>query len=377
MSVQVSYKKQTLFFIILIFITLVIAEGFLRSSFLFNEYDCAFIKQELFQDLTNLEKENMCRENTKIEYNIVGPIRLLLPQQGSHININSDGFRGNENNFQIDDYKIFFLGGSTAFGAGSSTDNTTIPAILEKKFQDLELNVKVINAGLPGSRSIEERYYLEKYIISYSPDMIIMYDGWNDGISYRYNYTYDEFKNQSFYVNHDIQTDDKFLKTGIITFFAKINYKTGLGIIEALGNLTSEQNKVSNEIIHEKIIPEHVSKVEKRLQNNWSKICEMGKENNFQTINILQPILGTGNRIISDSENYDLTETELNLIALKLNDTQYSPCDKVYDLRNIFDGMDKIPIYFDVGHMSDFGNQIIANNIYEKILPTVLEDISK
>jgi len=39
--------------------------------------------------------------------------------------------------------------------------------------------------------------------------------------------------------------------------------------------------------------------------------------------------------------------------------------------------MDKIPIYFDRGHMTDFGNQIIANNIYEKILPTVLEDLSK
>lgn len=376
MSVQVSYKKQTIFFIILIFITLVIAEGFVRSSFLFNEYDCDFIKQGLFKDLTNFEKESLCSEYSKIEYDIVGPLRLLVPQQGYHININSDGFRGSELNFQDDDYKIFFLGGSTAFGGGSTTDNNTIPAILEKKLKDVELNVKVVNAGLPGSRSIEERYYIEKYIIDYSPDMIIMYDGWNDGLSY--NYTYEEFKTQSFYAINNIQRDTTATQTGIITFFDKINYKTGLVVLQALRDFAFDQNKASEVIPEEINLKAHTFTVEKNLQNNWSEICKMGEEYNFQTINMLQPILGTSDRIISDGEkNYNATERELNLMAFKLNDTEYYPCDKVYDLRNVFDGMDGIPIYFDLGHMSDFGNQIIANNIYEKILPIVLEDISK
>jgi len=46
------------------------------------------------------------------------------------------------------------------------------------------------------------------------------------------------------------------------------------------------------------------------------------------------------------------------------------------DMRNTFDNMD-IPIYFDGGHMTDIGNKIIAEKIYEKILPIIIEDIQK
>ena len=39
---------------------------------------------------------------------------------------------------------------------------------------------------------------------------------------------------------------------------------------------------------------------------------------------------------------------------------------------NIVDG-----VYFDTTHLNNFGNKIIAEKIYEKILPIVLEDILK
>ena len=43
--------------------------------------------------------------------------------------------------------------------------NFSIPAILEKKLQNENLNVKVINAGIPGAHSRSELYYLENYIL--------------------------------------------------------------------------------------------------------------------------------------------------------------------------------------------------------------------
>ena len=46
------------------------------------------------------------------------------------------------------------------------------------------------------------------------------------------------------------------------------------------------------------------------------------------------------------------------------------------DLRNAFDNMD-IPIYFDGGHMTDIGNQIIAEKIYEEISSTIIDDVKK
>lgn len=374
MSIHVSYKKQTIFFIILIFITLIIAEGLVRNLNPFNIHSCSFVSHEIFKKLTNFEKEEMCNEYSGIKYDESGVIILLQPNQhGKYVNINSEGFRGEEINFNHDDYRIFFLGGSTAFGFVSSTDDYTIPGLLEKKLKDAKLNVTVINAGIPGAASTNERYYIEKYIINYSPDMIIMYDGLNDSGSYQYDYTYEEFKNQSYYDKYDIDDLPMIQKgTGMIGFFKKIDYQTGLGVARALHDLLYTKNEKPEEPTLEDRL-----KAENKLQSNWSKICEMGQENNFQTINILQPILGTGDRILSNSENFSTRTTDINLFKLELNDKQYQPCDKVYDLRNVFDGMNGIPIYFDQGHMSDFGNEIIASEIYEKILPLVLEDTIK
>ena len=42
------------------------------------------------------------------------------------------------------------------------------------------------------------------------------------------------------------------------------------------------------------------------------------------------------------------------------------------DLRNAFHGISE-PIYYDLNHMSDFGNKIIAQNLYNLPLPFVLE----
>jgi lysophospholipase L1-like esterase len=318
----------------------------------------------------------MCYEYTHIKYDIKGSIDVPTPKQGKHININSDGFRGKEINFQINDYKIFFLGGSTAFGHVSSNDSQTIPALLDKKFTNEDLNIKVINAGIPGADSMDERYYIEKYITKYSPNMIILYDGWNDAGKYNYKFSYEEFKNQSWYVNYpplESNDDDIIPKTGITTFFRQIDYKTGQGVAQALHDLIHEQNTIPEDVVNE----EHLSKIENRLQNNWSEVCKMGEENNFQIINILQPILGTSNRTFHDSENFLNTEIELNLISFRLTEKQYHPCDNIYDFRTVFEDMNNVAIYFDQGHVTDFGNQIIAEKIYEKILPIVIEDTQK
>jgi hypothetical protein len=43
-------------------------------------------------------------------------------------------------------------------------------------------------------------------------------------------------------------------------------------------------------------------------------------------------------------------------------------------LRNVFDSFSET-IFYDSGHVGDFGNEIIAEKIYEKIIPIVIKDI--
>ena len=80
---------------------------------------------------------------------------------------------------------------------------------------------------------------------------------------------------------------------------------------------------------------------------------------------------------ILHSDEIRNSENVLNLEYLKhFNfEREINYCTNVFDFRNTFDGMDETHIYFDVGHMSDFGNEVVAEKIFEKILPIVIQDI--
>ena len=98
-------------------------------------------------------------------------------------NINSEGFRGPEFSKDKADntYRIIAVGGSTTFGSGV-TDENTWPRILEKKLQNLSesKNIEVINAGIGAITSFNESKLIKEKLIHYKPDLIIVYDGFND-----------------------------------------------------------------------------------------------------------------------------------------------------------------------------------------------------
>lgn len=375
MSVQVSYKKQTVFFVILIITTFLLAEGIVRT------FDpttsCQFVENELFDKYDIFEKQNICFEYTTIGVDFSSSIRLLEPNQsGKYLNINSDGFRGKEFNFQPDDYKIFVLGGSTTFGFISSTDDFSIPAILEKKLQNENLNVKVINAGIPGAHSRSELYYLENYILKYSPDMIIMYDGINE--SENKHFTYEEFNENNYFVNHNRESIGG-SKTGILTFFAKIDCKSCMGVVQIIKSFTktTEFSPPKYQEAEEEKDP-YLIRAE-RLENSWSRVCSLGFDNEFKTVHILQPAIGVNDRILSDSEKLvDFKDSTQFLKTLNLNKTKLQHCDEIWDLRNTFDHKyDGVTLFFDPVHLNDIGNEIIADAIHKKLLPVVMDDIQK
>lgn len=77
-----------------------------------------------------------------------------------------------------DEIRIFCLGGSTTMGGGVPNPYT-YPQVLNDLI-DLEDQVKVINAGVGGYRSIHLVEYYKKYIRPLKPDIVTIYSGWND-----------------------------------------------------------------------------------------------------------------------------------------------------------------------------------------------------
>ena len=161
------------------------------------------------------------------------------------------------------------------FGMGATSDETTIPGYTQTLVDTLELgyNVEIINAGIQNANTKTERSLTEQKIIRYNPDLIIMYDGWND------------------------------LREGF-------NVDTTL--------------------------------------NNWNVICDLGVTNNFETIVILQPIAGFGNKILTKQEStYAKTGLDYKNNILLDNISSYNTlaeqlstlktCNASIDMRTGFD----------------------------------------
>ena len=367
MSVQVSYKKQFMIFLLLSLIIVFTAEIILHV--LPQEINCNFIESKLFENIN--DKEKICNEYTQLEYSYDSSIKELVEKKGDFININSNGFRGGEINYNHNQ-KIIFVGGSTMFGQVTTSDTTTIPGYT-KKFLNEEYDIEILNAGIPSASSIDEIYLLEKKILPLKPKVVIMYDGWNDieyANSLKNTITYDKFKQNDFFTNNELSNiDDSRIKPKLKNFFNSINFKIGLGIIQTYDNLyeviiSKQISEESNEINRTQL-----TKIHKNLFRNWEYACDLGQRNDFEVLIILQPMLNSGNRQIHTDELHILNDSRI-LVTDYLNSidiNNFDSCSNVYDFREIFDEYDEL-LFFDIGHTTDYGYSIVAKKISEILI---------
>ena len=180
LSVQVSYKKQFMLGIIGVVILLSAVEA-VANVWWITQIHCEFEQNEIFQDISEEKKRQLCLDF----YELKTTGDVLIPSQSlGSITINSLGFRGSEFSeiTPSNTYRVFMVGGSTMFGAGATSDEYTIPGYLQQFLNenDFGFNLEVINAGIQGADSNTEYNLMEQKLVMFYPDLIIVYDGWND-----------------------------------------------------------------------------------------------------------------------------------------------------------------------------------------------------
>ena len=375
MSVQVSYKKQITLGIFLIASLLAGIEIIVIVLDFFEQSSSDEINEVLQDFDEQTVKDIFFSDNLVYRYD---KILLNQPnQQFPTLNINSYGFRGDEITIEKPDntYRIFFIGGSTAFGQIASSDSKTIPAILETKFHENGMQeVEIINAGINNANSRSETYLIRSMILEFDPNMLIIYDGWNEG---QHDWGWDDEVEDQSTLSNLKNSFEVSLNSFYITKI-KPYYKTPEKFQELFKNRneTPTEIQIPNTDLNEK----KAAVWEKR----WMGICSIGDEKNFKTIITLQPILGTGNKSLTpiEQERLEKSFARQNIIlelfdnlAISLTELEKT-CEKTIDLRNVFDHTDK-PVFHDLGHTSNYGNEIVAERIYQKIVPIVLDDLRK
>ena len=306
LSVQVSYKKQATLGIIGIVILLLAIEA-IANVWWVTQIHCEFEQNEIFQNFDEVEKRQLCLDF----YNLKTSGDEIIPNQSTNsITINSLGFRGTE--FSVikpsDMYRIFMVGGSTMFGAGATSDETTIPGYVQQFLNENnpKFDVDVINAGIQGADSNTELKLIEQKLIKFSPDLTIIYDGWNDLRA----------------SNTPIKLKENW------ELMCELGKENNFDIIIALQPMAGFGNK--------NLTKQELKYVEDGLDYNKNPLIE-----SFSTY--------------QDYANY--------LQKVKM-------CTKVIDLRGVFDA-EVGPIYWDEAHVSDKGNSIVAKSLVNTIFPII------
>ena len=111
-------------------------------------------------------------------------VNFLEFEANQMANLNNFGFRGPDIDPQNIEGKsrIVLMGGSTMYGAGATSDQSTISGylqeIVDKKTPKKKL--EIINAGIQGIDSDIELKMMKEDIMELLPEFIIVFDGWND-----------------------------------------------------------------------------------------------------------------------------------------------------------------------------------------------------
>ncbi|MBR8830040.1 MAG: hypothetical protein N5P05_003303 [Chroococcopsis gigantea SAG 12.99] len=346
--------------------------------------------------------------------------QLLNKQKTPFWGINEQGFRDSASLPQSKpggEIRIFLIGGSTAFGQGTKSNENTIAHKLEtllntrveqqrknpekfkpdvfpfwqpdrEKLMQLPSKIKdgkyrVINAAVPGYTSGNQLSQLTRNILPYQPDLIIVLDGYGDLLL------------SSDRQQTEIPHIDEFLNDASKHYQASFNqslqqWLNGIGITQAINQLTAKPDSDNPEdqilptggLSVRQFLPRDDKELNRRIDrylDNQKQFLSLAKMTNVPVVLAIQPeITGRALEKLSPAErvirkklddNYlDTIPTAYNKLiqsSQKLS-SAFGQNVKVENLYSLSQSASK-PLFTDTVNLTESGNAIVANNLYKSI----------
>lgn len=322
--------------------------GFNRPEHLRDLAECYYDPEKAFEGF---------RDFIWAPFTVPTPFVGTAPMPGGEINI--QGFRY-ATDLKVPKpsnvFRIFLVGGSTAFGSGAPDSFRTIAGYLEAELENRArpsdpIDFQVVTAANPAWASAHERILIDLRLPEFQPDLVISFSGAND--------IFWGFRGRN--VNwFRTQTEEYYWRLSKLSF-----------------SLVGDRNLVDPVLPGtETINPETVAD---RLRKNALSAGAGLQSSDVPYIYSLQPSVSVTAKKLSQSEQRNIERVERLENAFEFERACYqsirdrfsAPAQSLWflDLSQVFD---KVPretsIFLDNVHLGDRGNQLVAKALAEELL---------
>lgn len=291
--------------------------------------------------------------------------------QGIYVNVDSNGFRRTCNRLLFGDSLLIF-GGSTVWGYGAR-DSNTIPSLLSQRISSKGFKITTLNCGEMSYSFTQE---MTKLIFllrdGHRPKYVIFYHGANDVfLTYYYGFPGKNIFTRHFEESVDLGKKSLFYQMSFITwkwitFHSKIYKAISIGF-----NLVKKAGPPPNRT--------HLASLAYSYRDYYKKnfllLQQLSKIYHFKLICFWQPVIQT-KKLLTDEEKIiqqpvmDDMDGQLYTMINQLMVTDSS--NYFFKISNIFDENTNT-IFSDNIHITEEGNQIVADKIFEIVLPILHE----
>ena len=340
-------------------------------------------------------------------YKNVLPTRNYVDTRGIHHN--SQGFRRLSDvpvEKPANTYRIFLMGGSTAYGTGSLftriqrefavvPDSATIAAILERELAESlpNMRVEVINAAISSTWTHHHLIYLNQTILRYNPDLVLFLDGFND--FYFYEKGHDQFADYSYQEHsHVIMGDPTLYSLAYMdgwwlfrkSAFANVATRALRSLKWQLASRERRPIDVEESLAGLKeVFPRSALKMQRR-------VGLILRDEGVGAVFMLQPmlILERGRKPMPPIEqqlfDYDVGYWAPNYEAFMQQAVPYVRVQEeamardvgahFIDLTGIYAGIPE-QVYTDYCHLTPAGNTLLARYVEQRIAPWIRADVAR
>jgi lysophospholipase L1-like esterase len=307
------------------------------------------------------------------------------PYRGSFIHIDADGIRRTtvtepKARASRPPLKVFMFGGSTLWGTGAR-DAFTIPSILARELQDRGVAAEIKNFGESGYVNAQEVIALLLQLVKGQiPDLVIFYDGFNDTFSaYQQRIAglpqneFNRVKEFNLSQRSHFKKRARMVLTDVASRLATVRLLSGLFTRSTAGN---EEEVVANPLGLDIPASDDGSlarKVVERYAGNIELVQALSKYYRFRYLVYWQPTIFQKKHLTeyeSSHRNRAQTierffqQTHDALMQSRLTKKGEYPFS---DLSLVFSDV-KAPVYVDLMHHGESGNEIVAKRIAADVL---------